>query len=367
MKTFIDLATLRHNISQFSQQFNGSVYYAVKANPSDDIIRTFSQENITGFDVASLDEMERVQTICPNADMIYTHPIKKERDIAIAYQHYGLRSFVIDSLNELNKIERQCDLTECCIVVRVKIPLFAKIALQNLDAKFGASLETAKTLVLEAHSRGAKLGLCFHVGSQQESENAHIKAVEYLSTHFTDLGLEFDYLSIGGGFPASYEFGKPTQFEGVVPDARIIRANFPIFQNAKIIAEPGRCLVADAASSEVEIIAVDGDRIFIDDGVYGGLMDCGMASMRFPISNKSCPLALNVQPFTIFGPTCDSLDVLPGEYYLPSDTKEGDILTIHHTGAYGDALCDNFNGLVPRPSIYVINNRVDFAEELRSA
>lgn len=89
-------------------------------------------------------------------------------------------------------------------------------------------------------------------------------------------------LSIGGGFPSRYDESHESFDFSHVPSAGSIRAAFPILREARLVAEPGRCLVADAVHSEVRVIAVDGNRVFIDGGVYGGLMDCGLDKMRFP-------------------------------------------------------------------------------------
>lgn len=283
---------------------------------------------------------------------IYTHPIKSRRSIAESYTIYGIRTYVVDSVAELQKLEETIDVQTCEIMVRIKVPIFGVSAMQNLDDKFGVHPNEARSLLHLVASKGLRVGISFHVGSQQEIPNAHWKAVAFLADLLTGLQLQISLLSIGGGFPSRYDGNQASIDFSQVPSSDSIRTAFPLLRNARLIAEPGRCLVADAANSEVQVIAVDGDRVFIDDGVYGGLMDCGLSRMRFPITCRTRPASEELNEFNIFGPTCDSLDVLPGRYQLPRSVSEGDILTIHNTGAYCDCLTNNFNGLAP-PSLVI--------------
>lgn len=343
MKTVVDLGKISHNYRKFSSAFGGEIYYAIKANPYAPILRQLLNEGITGFDVASLREIALVRQISSQAALLYTHPIKTRGDIFDAYHSYSVRRFVVDSVNEFNKIADIVDLRHCEIMLRIKTSTPNGSALQNLDEKFGIALDDAAELLQKIAASSAKTGICFHVGSQQEDQNAHIRAARRLSDALAGKAPMISSVSIGGGFPARYNPATDLDFTRSIPRAEELRA-LPLFKNARIIAEPGRCLVADAAYSEVRIIGCDGDRIFIDDGVYGGLMDCGIAKMRYHISSSK--RSAKMRNYTIFGPTCDSLDVLPGQYLLPETLQDGDILTVHSTGAYCNALTQDFNGLV---------------------
>lgn len=348
MKNFLNLNIVRQNYEEFIKAFGGDVYYAMKANPSEYVIRTLWEAGITGFDVASLAEIETIRNLIPNSPLLYTHPIKTSFDILRSHKDFDLKIFSIDCKGELLKLHDLLPANEVEVLIRVKTPIFGATAMQQLDKKFGAHSDIANALIQQAKHLGFKTGICFHVGSQQEARNAHLLAIKYLVDVLDIARGDISTLSIGGGFPASYTLGSPTEFQKIIPNVASIKASFPIFGDTNIVAEPGRCLVADTTHSEVTVVAVDGNRLFINDGVYGGLMDCGIAQMRFPITHKTKGVNTSLEKFTIFGPTCDSLDVLPGTYFLPHDTQAGDTLIVNNTGAYGSVLSQNFNGLVPQ-------------------
>jgi len=345
MKTFINIDTLARNYINFKKYFRGEVYYAVKANHSPHILRTLRLLGIDGFDVASTREMQVVRKTVGHTRFLYTHPIKSRQSITESYANYNIRNYVVDSVAELQKLAATVDLQTCEIIVRIKVPIFGTSAMQNLDEKFGVHPLKARDLLYLGAAKSAKIGVSFHVGSQQEDLNAHWRAVAFLADLLEGIGLQISLLSIGGGFPARYDDPQANVDFSRVPSADSIRAKFPLLRKARLVAEPGRCIVADAANSHVRVNGVDGDRVFIDDGIYGGLLDCGLSKMRFPISCKTRPASDGLKEFTIFGPTCDSLDVLPGRYLLPRTVSEGDVLVVHNTGAYCDCLTNNFNGL----------------------
>lgn len=351
----MDLGIVRKNYKAYSHAFGGDVYYAVKANPSEQIIMSLWEAGIKGFDVASLTEIKAIRDLVPTAPLLYTHPIKTASDIHRSYKDYNIKQFSLDCEGELHKLQRVTPVSEVEVLVRLKIPIFGATAMQQLDKKFGADSELANSLIKKAKDIGFKTGVCFHVGSQQEEKDAHLAAVAYLSEVLEVSSGDISTLSIGGGFPASYTLQRPTDFQRSVPNAALIKKNFPVFDRTNIVSEPGRCLVADSVYSEVTVVDVDGNRLFIDDGVYGGLMDCGIAQMRFPITHKSKCRSRILKEFTVFGPTCDSLDVLPGIYFLPKDIQAGDTLIVSNTGAYGSVLAENFNGLIPK-STYVVRD-----------
>ena len=142
--------------------------------------------------------MQAVREISVAAKLIYTHPIKSRNNITTAYLAYGIRTFVIDSRSELLKLADIVDLQVCEIMLRIKIPILSASALQNLDEKFGVPPEEAGNLLRLIAKRGARVGVCFHVGSQQEFPDAHWAAIEFLSGLLKDIDVNICILSIGG-------------------------------------------------------------------------------------------------------------------------------------------------------------------------
>ena len=353
MRSIIDPGVLRNSVSKALSSFDGRVCYAVKANPHPLVVRMIRSFGLKDFDVASKKEINLVKRIAPDADLLYTHPVKKLSEILHAYREIGLRYFVVDGFEEIERIFKVCNPKHLEISVRFKTGTPKNTDAHELDSKFGTDTATGIRMLEHLQASGCKTSVSFHVGSQQTLPDAHFEAAKYLANSLSNSSFSINSLSLGGGFPVSYETTSLTDLSEVFPNVDRIRSNFTIFQGSQMIVEPGRCLIADAVRSEVTVTCVEGRRLFIDDGIYGGLLDCALSKVRYPISHRDRPFGSKSKKFKIFGPTCDSLDVLPGEYSLPCDTKENDVLVIHKTGAYGGNLTNNFNGLVPRQKYLV--------------
>jgi ornithine decarboxylase len=104
--------------------------------------------------------------------------------------------------------------------------------------------------------------------------------------------------------------------------------------------------VAEAESLIVRVDARRGNELFINDGGYGTLFDAAHMKFNYPVRLVGRPVADNdtLVPFALWGPTCDTIDFMPGPFHLPSSIREGDYVEIGNTGAYGRALAGRFNG-----------------------
>src|SRR5690606_4357413 len=149
----------------FVEQFPGRSLYAVKANPSPELLKLLYSEGVTHFDVASLEEVRLVRAILPEAELCFMHPIKSEASIREAYHDHGVRVFSLDSIDELEKIERATDNAEdLTLCVRLKVASeFSQI---SLASKFGIDVDDSTALLMRARQTADALGICFHVGSQ---------------------------------------------------------------------------------------------------------------------------------------------------------------------------------------------------------
>ena len=212
-------------------------------------------------------------------------------------------------------------------------------------------------MMREAHRLGHQVGLYFHVGSQCPDPQAYDEAMAVVRAamdHAPEVPVVA--LDVGGGFPGRYDMGVEMPPVGDY-FAAVRRAldTIPPLPGRRILCEPGRALVADGLSLVVQVHLRKGDRLFINDGIYGSLSETVTGQLRFPARaiRPAGPLDAERQPFTIFGPTCDSTDVLPAPLLLPSDIREGDWIEIDMIGAYSNALATRFNGFLPEAVVEI--------------
>ncbi|GAB4156138.1 MAG: type III PLP-dependent enzyme [Sphingomonadales bacterium] len=328
----------------FVEHFDGDVLYAVKANPAPEMLRALWAGGVRRFDVASLSEVKLVRGLFPDAMLALMHPVKSAATIRAAYFDYGVRVFALDSDAELAKIlaatDHAADLTLC---VRLSVAnTFAKL---SLGAKFGVSVAEAPALLLKTRQHAARLGLCFHVGSQTMSPTAYSAALEAARKAITRAGVVLDVLDVGGGFPALYPGMTPPGMALFMDEITAAIARMPITETCEVWCEPGRALVAEATSVLVKVEARKDDRLYINDGTYGSLFDAGTLKWVYPTrllagNDRSAEL----QAFSFYGPTCDDLDFMEGPFMLPDDVGAGDYIEIAMLGAYGAAMRTGFNG-----------------------
>ena len=358
----IDHDELRSNYAVFKDNLpRVQAYYAVKANPDPVIVKTLFEAGAS-FDVSSiaefnivydnikdLSEQEQQQWIWDN--IIYANPIKAEETLRALDKYQPLMTF--DNRDEVFKIRDHAP--NARVVLRLRVSNAG--AMVELSSKFGASHDEALDLIFEAVNAGLTVaGLSFHVGSQTTNFENYMQAINMAALIFKEvkeLGYDkMDLLDIGGGFPAPYD-------ESVKPFSELAkRINTEldrlIPEDIKIIAEPGRFLVATAATAVSKIIgkAVRHGKLcyYIDDGVYhtfsGVIFDhCQYHFDAFKVGPT--------QICTVFGPTCDGLDVISMTEELPEDLQRGDLLSSKNIGAYSGATSTYFNGFPPAKVIQV--------------
>jgi len=329
----------------FAERFPGRTLYAVKANPSPELIRTLWDNGITHYDVASIAEVRLVADVLGGrATLCFMHPVKAEEAIREAYHVHGVRTFSLDSIEELEKIVRATDAaTDLTLCVRLRVP--SDHAKLSLAAKFGAVAGETRELLFAARQAADALGLCFHVGSQAMSPQAYVQALAYVRAAIVDAAVTVDVVDVGGGFPSIYPGMEPVGLQSYF-DA--IHAGFealPVSYSAELWAEPGRALSAEYASLLVRVERRRGDQLYINDGAYGALFDAAHIGWRFPVSLvRDEPSRAKLVPFSFYGPTCDDMDHMAGPFLLPADIGPGDFIEIGMLGAYGSAMRTGFNG-----------------------
>ena len=328
----------------FVEKFQGRSLYAVKANPSPELIRTLWESGISHFDVASIAEVRLVAGIAPGATLCFMHPVKAEEAIREAYVDHGVRTFSLDSIEELEKIRRATgDATDLTLCVRLRVS--SDHSKLSLASKFGVGVGDAKALLFAARQAADALGICFHVGSQAMSPAAYLQAMAQVRAAIVDAAVTVDVIDVGGGFPSIYPGMEPGPPEAYFEAIHAAFESLPVSYSAELWCEPGRALSAEYSSLLVRVERRRGDQLYINDGAYGALFDAAHVGWRFPVALvREGGSDARLMPFSFYGPTCDDMDHMAGPFMLPADVDAGDYIEIGMLGAYGSAMRTGFNG-----------------------
>jgi len=331
----------------FQAEFKGDVFYAVKANPSSWVIRELAKSGVRSFDVASLNEVELVAQEAPGSRMAFMHPVKSRAAISAAYFDHGVKTFSFDTHEELAKIlDATGQAKDLNLIVRMGVQ--AEGAAYSLSGKFGVEMHNAPALLLAARRATQDLmGVSFHVGSQCMRPTAFQAAMAQASRALVRAGVLADVVDVGGGFPSIYPGMVPPDLSEYLAAIDRGFAEMMVHETTELWCEPGRALVAEASSLLVKVELKKGDALYLNDGSYGSLFDAAHMKWPFPVKlyRKSGEVVEEgLKPFRFYGPTCDSVDHMPGPFYLPESVDEGDYIEIGMLGAYGVAMNTRFNG-----------------------
>ena len=328
----------------FRDNFKGDVFYAVKANPSPWVIKTLSENGVLGFDVASIPEIELVAEHAPGARMAFMHPVKSRRAIAAAYFDHGVRTFALDTHEELAKILAATGGAKDLNLI-VRLAVSSDGASYPLAGKFGVDPHHAPALLLAARSATQELmGVSFHVGSQCMRPTAYQAAMASASRSLVRAGVFADIVDVGGGFPSVYPGMVPPAMADYADSVHRGFEEMQVHETAELWAEPGRALVAESTSILTQVELRKGDALYLNDGSYGALFDAAHVGWRFPVRVLSDQRGEAMADFSFYGPTCDDADFMEGPFALPADTQAGDWIEIGMLGAYGAAMKTGFNG-----------------------
>jgi ornithine decarboxylase len=358
----VDHEELRRNYATFKKYLpRVQAYYAVKANPDPAIVKTLFETGAS-FDVASMPEFHIVHEYIKDMPdkqrqawiwdkIIYANPIKANETLQELNPYKPLVTY--DNHEEIRKIKKYAP--QAGLALRLKVPNTG--AMVELSSKFGAAPGEAVDLILAADKVGLTVeGISFHVGSQTTNFKNYVAAINLAANIFReakDRGYtKMNLLDIGGGFPAPYdETVKPfRELAGIIN--REINRLFP--KNIQILAEPGRFLCATAATAISKIIgkAVRDGKLcyYINDGVYHTFSGVIFDHCHYHLKSfKRGP----TQICSVFGPTCDALDVVSMAEELPGDLQLGDLLYSEQIGAYSHASSTYFNGFPPATVVHI--------------
>ncbi|MDY7024555.1 MAG: type III PLP-dependent enzyme [Cyanobacteriota bacterium] len=336
---------LENTTQQFIKLFPGTVIYAVKCNPHPLVMDALFKSGITGFDVASEPEIAQVFNTYPDAKMYFMHPVKSRSAIKSAYNNYGIRHFTVDHRDELDKILQETGSNDLVIMVRVKTPS-SEGSLYHLAKKFGADPSEAVDLMQQSAQYGCQTGINFHVGSQCIKPEAYRIALDIVHKVIEQSKVEPVAIDMGGGFPAAYPEQKIPPLEDYILEITKGLQKINPKPDVQILAEPGRALVASSCSLLVQVHLRKTDRLYINDGLSGGLSELidSKYQLLAKVIRPTGTVSDKLQDFTICGVTCDSFDILPTALKLPVDIREGDWVEIEQVGAYSNAVSTRFNG-----------------------
>jgi ornithine decarboxylase len=332
----------------FVEKFPGKSLYAVKANPSPELLSILWDSGVTHYDVASLGEVRLVAETLPGAELCFMHPVKAEEAIAEAYHAHGVKTFSLDTQDELDKIVRATATdgvvaSDLNLLVRLRVS--SEHAKLSLAAKFGAEPNEVKALLMAARQASDALGICFHVGSQAMSPAAFGEAMSRVRDAIVEAAVTVDIVDVGGGFPSSYPGMEPPPLETYFEVIHKAFEALPISYSAELWCEPGRALCAEYASLIVRVEKRRGAELYINDGAYGALFDAAHIGWRYPVRLlRDGGSSVRPMDFSFYGPTCDDLDRMAGPFELPGDIDAGDYIEIGMLGAYGCAMRTAFNG-----------------------
>jgi ornithine decarboxylase len=335
---------VRTAVREFCALFPGEVLYAVKANPDREVLGWVIEGGVSAFDTASLAEMALVRGLLPEARCAYNHPIKSRQAIAAAYREWQVRDFVVDHERELEKV------FECAgagIVVQVRVATPNEAAAVSFNEKFGAAPEPAAALLKMIVARGATPALAMHVGWQTTDPAAYANGIRLLAAVAARAGVRPAYVNVGGGFP-SVLMPRGLRLEDFF--AAIAAAHAEAFARPAIPlrCEPGSALVTTGGAVLTQVLLIKEHAVYLNDGVYGALAELLHSKIQPPtrvLTPSGMERVGSARQFKVFGPTCDSYDVIPVPFTLPADTTEGDWLLLDSMGAYSASLITDFNGL----------------------
>lgn len=337
---------LQATAQRFVEGFPGLVTYAVKANPEEEVILNLAAAGVRGFDVASVPEIRMVSRLVPGAAMHYNNPVRARHEIVAAVAA-GVCSWSVDSRSELDKLIALVPAEGMEIAVRFKLPVAG--AAYDFGAKFGATEADAVALLRKVAEAGFIPALTFHPGTQCTDPAAWESYIATAARIATEAGVRIARLNVGGGFPSHRLEALAPALEPIF--AAIRRATDAAFSPAErpaLVCEPGRGMVAESFSLLTRIRAIrDDTHVFLNDGVYGALAELpmiGVIDRVAALSPEGVRRSGKPRERIVFGPTCDSVDRLPGTLPVPGDTDEGDYILFHGMGAYSLPTSTQFNG-----------------------
>jgi ornithine decarboxylase len=351
---FFAPAALQAQARRFIDGFNGLVTYAVKANPEHAVLSNLLAAGVSAFDVASPNEIRLLRNLAPHATLHYNNPVRSKSEIQFAYAA-GVKSYSVDGFREFAKIQEIIPPNGVEISVRIKLPVSG--AVYDFGAKFGATPEKAIELLRQVKSAGYIPSITFHPGTQCADPEAWKAYIIEAAAVARAANVTIKRLNVGGGFPARTANGAPDLEHFFDLIDKSVGDEFPT--RPALVCEPGRAMVAESFEHATRVKSInDNGDIYLNDGIYGGLSEFPVLDVQRsytvlpPMGDKRSETNISA---LVFGPTCDSLDVLPNKLSLPSDIADDDYITFRNMGAYVKGVTTDFNGYGQLETVTVLS------------
>lgn len=342
--------TLQQDVVNFVDGFPGRVMYAVKANPAPPVINQVMRAGVTDFDTASVVEMQDVHALDENAKCYFMAPVRLRGAVETAYREHGVRHYVVDHSDELRRVMDE-------LPARDNVEIFVRMVTDNPDAtynlseKFGATADDTARILREVADAGMQPALAFNTGSLVRQPDAYVAALEKSAAVLEQAGIAIKHLDVGGGFPCDYPDMNSAPLQQFFDAIRSTKSRLAALRDIELLAEPGRALIARGMSLLVSVLHRNGDRLYLNDGIWGSMIEPVLSAgkLRYParVYRNGTELGGGDSDFSVFGPTCDSMDRLPAPLPLPSGIAAGDWIEFSSIGAYSLSNRTHFNGFYP--------------------
>lgn len=329
---------------RFLEGFPGRVLYAVKANNDPYVLRCLLDAGVSHFDCASFAEVAQVRALSRDVRIYFMNPVRMNGAAAAAQSEHGVRHFVIDHESGLAPLLAEIDASRSVVFARMAVSHATSRV--DLSSKFGAKPDAVAALLEAIAAHGAEPALAFNVGSFVMSPDAFAHAFDTAHAVLDRLPFRVRLVDIGGGFPKSYPGLAAPPLEQFFDAIRGFDA-LPLADGGELLSEPGRALAARGMSAVVRVLLRKEDRLYLNDGMYGAFWE-----LRFRVHERyaaqayrdASPLEGPARAFRLYGPTCDSDDMLPGLVDLPETIAAGDYIEFGSVGAYSLSGRSDFNG-----------------------
>lgn len=335
----------RAAVEEFTRGFPGRTLYAIKANNAPQVLALLSGFGIRDFDCASVDEIRLARDANPDATCYFMNPVRLDGAAHTAATEFGCRHFVVDHVDAIPQLVSGIDPSRCVIFARMAVHHAS--AMEDLSQKFGAAPADIPALLQAITESGAEAALAFNVGSGVTSPDGYRHAMRVARDVLGKAKLRVRLVDVGGGFPRTYPGFEVPPLVEFFDAIRHEAPSLPLQDDGELLAEPGRALAAPGLSVIVKVLLVKPDRLYINDGMYGSFWELrfrGHKRYPFRAYRDGAILGGGTRAFRVFGPTCDSSDVLPVPLELPADIRVGDYIEFGSIGAYSLSGRTNFNG-----------------------
>jgi ornithine decarboxylase len=317
---------IERTASRFVRSFPGTCLYAVKCNPHPYVLKLLHSAGIRNFDVASLEEVALIDGLFgSSAGLFFNNPAKSRPAIRSASEAYGVRFYTVDHASEVLKLAQEARSCASELVVAVRLAAVSTNARYALSTKYGSSPDEAVQLLQLVHRAGLRAGLSFHVGSQCLEPGSFGDALAASQEVLRRAAVPIELLNVGGGFPAPYPGDETGDLQRYFDAIALGKSALGLSPNCLLFSEPGRALVGTSASIVAQVLVRKRDVIYINDGIYGNLQELRSPKERRParLVRPDRSVAAETADFKVYGPTCDSDDVLGAPLNLSVDVREG--------------------------------------------